>query len=230
MDRMIPKHNPWWRDPSEISNDEKIKEFEAATIQWNPRIKYSIKFDKDKIYTLRGPRQVGKTTLIKLLIKDLLTEGKDPKSIFYYSCDLVANEKELFEVINEYLDWAMTFRLDRKYIFLDEISSVKNWEKGLKYLVDAGILKNTSVILTGSHSIDIKHSIERLPGRRGEGDEPLDKILLPMKFAEFAETVNPTIRKLFEKNDLFQSEKRRNIIFGLFDKEIDPVRHNRKIQ
>lgn len=153
----------------------------------------------------------------------MLTEGKDYKSIFYYSCDLVANEKELFEVINEYLDWSLTFRLDRKYLFLDEISSVKNWEKGLKYLVDAGILKNTSVILTGSHSIDIKHSIERLPGRRGEGDEPLDKILLPMKFAEFAETVNPAIRKLFEKNDLFQFEKRRNIIFGLFDNEIDPV-------
>jgi len=127
---MIPKHNPWWRDPSEIFNDEKIKEFEAATIQWRPRIKYYIKFDKDKIYTLRGPRQVGKTTLIKLLIKNLLTEGKDSKSIFYYSCDLVASEKELFEVINEYLDWARTFRLDRKYIFLDEISSVKNWEKG----------------------------------------------------------------------------------------------------
>lgn len=157
------------------------------------------------------------------MIKDLLTEGRDSKSIFYYSCDLVSNEKELFEVINEYLDWALTFRLDRKYIFLDEISSVKNWEKGLKYLVDAGILKNISVILTGSHSIDIKRSIERLPGRRGEGDEPLDKILLPMKFAEFAETVNPVIRKLFERNDLFQSEKRRNIIFGLFDKEIDPV-------
>ncbi|MHC1599482.1 MAG: ATP-binding protein, partial [Candidatus Methanospirareceae archaeon] len=167
---MIPKHNLWWRDPSEIFNDEKIKEFEAATIQWKPRIRYYINFDKDKIYTLRGPRQVGKTTLIKLMIKDLLTGGEDSKSIFYYSCDLVTNEKELFEVINEYLDWALTFRLDRKYIFLDEISSVKDWEKGLKYLVDAGILKNTSVILTGSHSIDIKHSIERLPGRRGEGD------------------------------------------------------------
>jgi len=223
MNHKIPQHNPWWRDPSEISNDERIKEFEAAPIQWKPRIKYYINFDKDKIYTLRGPRQVGKTTLIKLLIKDLLAEGKDSKSIFYYSCDLVANEKELFEVINEYLDWALTFQLDRKYIFLDEISSVKNWEKGLKHLVDAGILKNTSVILTGSHSIDIKHSIERLPGRRGEGDEPLNKILLPMKFAEFAETLSPAIRKLFEKNDLFQSEKRRNIIFGLFDKEIDPV-------
>jgi len=223
MDHKIPQHNPWWRDPSEISNDERIKEFEAATIQWKPRIKYYINFDKDKIYTLRGPRQVGKTTLIKLLIKDLLAEGKDSKSIFYYSCDLVANEKELFEVINEYLDWALTFQLDRKYIFLDEISSVKNWEKGLKHLVDAGILKNTSVILTGSHSIDIKHSIERLPGRRGEGDEPLNKILLPMKFAEFAETLNPAIRELFEKNDLFQSEKRRNIIFELFDEEIDPV-------
>jgi len=226
MDRTIPMQNPWWRDPSEIENDDKIKEFEAATIQWKPRIKYYIKFDKDKIYTLRGPRQVGKTTLIKLLIKDLLTEAtevKDAKSIFYYTCDIIANEKELTEVINEYLDWSGAFQLGRKYLFLDEISSVKNWEKGLKYLVDTGTLRNTSVILTGSHAIDIKHSIERLPGRRGEGNETLNKILLPMKFAEFAETVNPAIKKLFEENHLFQTEKRQNIISGLFDNEIDPV-------
>ena len=219
----ISKLNPWWKDPSTISNDAEIKEFDDAKIQWIPRIKHYIKVDKDKIYTLRGPRQVGKTTLVKILIRDLLKGIYDSKSIFYYTCDLIANEKELFEVINLYLDWASAFNLDRKYIVLDEISAVKDWEKGLKYLVDAGFLINTSIILTGSHSIDIKQSIERLPGRRGEGSETIDKILMPMKFAEFAETINPTINKLFKENHLLQSEKRQNMIFKLFDKEVDPV-------
>ena len=223
MDFMISRHNPWWRDSSKTFNDDKIREFESARIQWEPRVKRHIKFDKDRIYTLRGPRQVGKTTLIKLLIKDLLTEVEDSKSIFYYTCDIISNEKELFGVINEYLEWVSVFQPDRKYIFLDEISSVKNWEKGLKYLADTGMLKNTLVILTGSHSIDIKHSIERLPGRRGEGDETLDKILAPMKFAEFAETVNPEIKKVFEENHLFQIGKTQNIISKLFNMEIDPA-------
>lgn len=222
----ILQHNPWWKDPAGISNDVKIKEFNAAKIQWIPRIKHYLKFnedDKDKIYILRGPRQVGKTTLIKILIKELLAEVDNSKGVFYYTCDLVANEKELFEVINVYLDWVSAFNLDRKYIFLDEISSVTNWEKGLKYLVDAGFLENTSVFLTGSHSIDIKHSIERLPGRRGEGNGTLNKILMPMKFAEFAETINPAIRKLFEDNHILRSDKRKTIIFNLFDRKTDPV-------
>lgn len=218
----ISQQNPWWKNRDKISDDKEIREFQAAKIKWVPRLKYTIKFDRDKIYTLRGPRQVGKTTLIKNLIKELLFQIEDSKSIFYYTCDIIANEKELLEVINVYLKWASAFNLDRKYIFLDEISSVKNWEKGLKNLIDTGILKNTSIILTGSHSIDIKHSIERLPGRRGEGNETLDKILLPMKFAEFAETINPTIKKLF-KDYLLEGELRRKIILGLFDKQVDHV-------
>ena len=33
--------------------------------------------------------------------------------------------------------------------------------------------------------MDMKHSVELMPGRRGGDDEvPLDKILLPMKFSE----------------------------------------------
>jgi hypothetical protein len=79
----ISRQNPWWKDSSAISDDDKIKDFQAAHIQWQPRIKNDISFDNDRIYTLRGPRQVGKTTLVKLLIKNLLSEVKDSKSILY---------------------------------------------------------------------------------------------------------------------------------------------------
>ena len=219
----ISQQNKWWKDSSEIHNDLHIRAFENAKIQWEPRIKHFIKFDADRIYTLRGPRQVGKTTLVKNLIRDLLIGGSDPKSIFYYTCDMIANEKDFVELIYLYLDWVSVFQLDRKYLFLDEISAVKNWEKGLKYLVDTGKLKNTTIILTGSHAIDIKYSIERLPGRRGEGNGTLNKILAPMKFAEFAETVDPTINDLFRKYFLLDSKRRQEIIFGLFDNNVDPV-------
>lgn len=219
----ISRQNPWWKNASEISNDEKIRQLDAAKVPWNPRLKYFIKFDRDKIYTLRGPRQVGKTTLCKTLIRDLIADDKEPKGILYYSCDLVSDEKKLFDVLGQYINWSSTFNLKRKYVFLDEISSVKDWEKGLKHMVDTGILKDTSILLTGSHSIDIKKSIERLPGRRGEGDETIDKILLPMKFAEFAETVSPSIKSLFEENELWHNSRRQEIIKGLFEGKIDPL-------
>jgi predicted AAA+ superfamily ATPase len=219
----ISRQNYWWKNASEISNDDKIKQLDAARVPWHPRLKYFIRLDGDKIYTLRGPRQVGKTTLCKTLIRDLITGGNDPRGILYYSCDLVSDEKELFDVLDQYISWASAFDPVRKYLFLDEISSVRNWEKGLKHLVDTGFLKDTSVVLTGSHSIDIKKSIERLPGRRGEGNETLEKILLPMKFAEFAETVNPSIRDLFEETHLRKTSWRQEIIQGLFEGEVDPV-------
>ena len=49
----------------------------------------------DAIYTLSGLRQVGKTTLIKFLIKDLLNLVEDPKTILYLSCDPIENRGEL---------------------------------------------------------------------------------------------------------------------------------------
>jgi uncharacterized protein len=116
-----------------------------------PWILSELKFDRDRVYTIRGPRQVGKTTMVKIIIRELLAKIEHSQSVFYFTCDLVADEKELFEVLELYLDWAAAFRLDRKYIFLDEISSFRDWEKGLKYLVDTGALKNSTVVLTGSH-------------------------------------------------------------------------------
>ncbi len=70
-------------------------------------------------------------------------------------------------------------------MFLDEITSVRDWQRGIKWLWDRGLLRNCTVVATGSHSMDIKMSTERLPGRRGVTNDPLDKIMLPMKFAEY---------------------------------------------
>lgn len=222
MDLMhLSIQNPWWKNPAVIRNDDKLKKFEDSVFKWRPWLKGELKFDSDRIYTLRGPRQVGKTTLVKLIIRDLLKEIEHPQSIFYFTCDLVADEKELFEVLNLYLNWAAAFRLERKYIFLDEISSVRDWEKGLKYLVDTGALENASVVLTGSHSIDIKSSIERLPGRRGEGGGTLDKIFFPMRFSEYVEALDPDIKKFMEANDLIESSKRQKIISNLFEGKAD---------
>lgn len=57
---------------------------------------------------------------------------------------------------------------ERKLIILDEISRVKEWEFALKYIIDVYSRKDKTFILPGSSSWDIKHSVERLPGRKGE--------------------------------------------------------------
>jgi hypothetical protein len=239
LDDLITQ-NPWWRDPQAIQNDPKVRDFDNAKIPWTPRLKTDINMDKDRIYTLRGPRQVGKTTLVKLIIREILFDampihGKvspiapsstnPPRSVFYFSCDMLRNEKELEQVIKMYLDFSERPKPSkRKYIFIDETSSVKNWEKVIKYLADADKLKNTAIILTGSHSLEIKNSIERLPGRRGEksGDELLDKILVPMKFSEYVETVNPELKENLRELLYCPKDKRFSCIFNLFKGKLDP--------
>lgn len=178
--------------------------------------------EKDRVYTLRGPRQVGKTTLIKLFIADLLKNGKNPLAVFYFSCDAISEHTELEEVVTQYLEYSERLASpERRYIFIDEISSLKSWERAIKILADSGRLVGSCLILTGSHCLDLKYSVERLPGRRGEAEEPLNKILVPMKFSEYVETVNPGLSKEVYKFLPLKREARFNILFDLFRGEPD---------
>lgn len=96
--------NPWWKKKEAITQDKHLVELEKSSVKWQPRIRYKFSFDKDIVYTLRGPRQVGKTTLLKSMIRDLLDKVSDPRSVFYYTCDLIDNPKELVNTVNSYLD------------------------------------------------------------------------------------------------------------------------------
>jgi predicted AAA+ superfamily ATPase len=204
--------NPWWRNPKAILEDKYIKSLTNSKACWLPRLKYKFDFSADVIYTIRGPRQVGKTTLLKEMIKDLLDLGVHPRAIFYYTCELINNPRELVEKISVYLDQIRPSPKQRTYLFLDEISSVRDWQKAIKYLVDTGKLENTSTILTGSHTLDIKKAYEKLPGRRGQKEETLDKIMLPMKFAEYAETLNEDVRNTIRELNLLSIDKRTELL------------------
>ncbi len=217
----LSEQNPWWIDKKNILNDFKLSTLDKLKFQWDPNIRHYIKLDDDVIYTIRGPRQVGKTTLIKMIIKDLLLyKNIKPENIFFWSSER-NDSKELNQVIQTYFDWRLDSKNERKYIFIDEICSVKNWPHEIIYFANKGSLKNCSLILTGSHSMDIKHSTELMPGRRGgRDDEPLDKILLPMKFSEFVNLLWPEFKnKLFDSE--FASKKdRKKKIFELFEGKI----------
>lgn len=218
--------NPWWKKRGAIKKDKHLVALAKSKVPWRPRIRYKFRFNRDIVYTLRGPRQVGKTTLLKDLIHDFLERGTDPRTLFYYTCDLVDNPRELVNTVNNYLDTIRPSSEDRAYIFLDEISSVRDWQKAIKHLSDTGKLENTTIILTGSHTLDIKKAYEKLPGRRGDittTDVP-DKILLPMKFVEYVETINADLAEVIYDLRLIEFSNRRRILLeisrGKISKEI----------
>ncbi len=217
----LAERNPWWIDKYNILKDYDISRLSKLKLQWDPNIKHYIKLEKDVIYTIRGPRQVGKTTLLKIIIRDLLLDMKvRPENIFFWSCELNSPE-ELNKILQTYLDWKLNPLQERKYIFLDEICSVKEWPRQIIYFANKGAFANCSIILTGSHSMDIKHSTELMPGRRGgDANNPLDKILLPMKFSEFVKLVWPEFKSKMFDLKIVETNDRKNKIFELFEGKI----------
>ena len=239
--KQIIDQNPWWRRREAITQDKHLIKLKESSIKWEPRIKHTFNLNADIVYTLRGPRQVGKTTLLKLIIEELLIKYKvDPRSVLYFTCDLINYPEELVDILQYYNESIRPKREARAYIFLDEISSVKEWQKAIKYLSDTNKLVNTTIILTGSHTIDIKRAYERLPGRRGSlshlNDTP-DKIILPMRFVEYVETINKDLREVILRLDMLRVEHRKELVqeicsgtipdeindLSLYEKDIKPL-------
>lgn len=171
--------NPWWDNIKNIDNDEKIKEFNGLTYRYIPRSILSIKAVEKDVHIISGPRQTGKSTALKLYIKQSLETEINPNNILYFNCDALSNEKNLIDLI---LEFNKSRKSEKTIILLDEISSVENWPQGIKWLADADQLKNTTLFLTGSSSINLKKSGEMLPGRRGKGK---DIDFLPIDFYDY---------------------------------------------
>jgi len=187
MEERLLLHNPWWTDPAKIDLDKDIKAVENSSIQWRQEKIVHFDLEKDAIYTLRGPRQVGKTTLLKKMIKNLLKNGVKPQSIFYYSLDLERRPEDILRIFQQFLEFSNVYKIPRRYIFLDEITLIKDWQYALKKIIDLGWGEKTSFLLTGSSTVDLRKGAERLPGRRGKVYQP-DKVLLPMSFREFCDS------------------------------------------
>jgi len=217
MDELLLQ-NPWWEDKNNIENDVHVKKLKGRKYVYEPQLFKSSDLKKDAVYTLRGARQVGKTTLVKLIIKDLLKRGINPRNIFYYSMDLVKDDKELFEI---FISWYQTVREDnnRKYILFDEATFVKNWERSIKHIVDTFGLENKIFILTGSSAIDLRKGSDRLPGRRGVSNP--DKLLLPLSFKEFCNLTGLKISLEYENDFTLKSIKRNIPELKIYQNELD---------
>lgn len=203
--------NPWWTDKARINEDRQIAKWKESDMRYDPslraRIRYEYESGNSVIYTLRGARQVGKTTLIKLQIREFL-ESVNPWNLFYYAFDMIDSRSEMAEIIQEYVFVSRGKRQGRAYLFLDEITSVSEWQKGIKWLVDAAKLPDCTVLATGSRAQSILRASERLPGRRGRTEDPYDRVLAPMRFSEFACASDPAIAGFFKECGLESAGKR----------------------
>lgn len=113
---------------------------------------------KGKIVVIYGARQVGKTTLVKEIIK------KYPEDALFLNCD----EPDIRSAFTNKTSTEMkAYFGNKKLIVLDEAQRIRNIGLTLKLIVDN--FPELQVIATGSSSFDLSNEIsEPLTGRKYE--------------------------------------------------------------
>lgn len=109
--------------------------------------------DKPEILAVVGPRQAGKTTLLKKIQTSL------KNSVF-----ISFEDREELELFEQNLKGFAKKYFHNHYIFIDEFQYSKNGGKSLKYLFDA--YPSVKLIISGSSAIDLTiRAIKYLVGR-----------------------------------------------------------------
>lgn len=116
------------------------------------------KLFKNKVIILYGARQVGKTTLVKNLLK------KYPDRSMYLNCD----EPDIRNALTDKTSTEIkSFLGDKRVVVLDEAQRVSNIGLTLKLIVDN--FPKLQIIATGSSSFELSNKIiEPLTGRKFE--------------------------------------------------------------
>lgn len=131
---------------------------------------------------IRGPRQSGKSTWLEASLRETITRF-GPATALYLNGDHLRDADHLTDSLAAL---AGLFRPESpvRRIFIDEITAVPDWPRGMKRALDSGLLRRVLVVTTGSKAADLRHGTERLPGRKGKL-ERTQYIFLPVSFTEF---------------------------------------------
>lgn len=192
-DERIRQYNPWWISEAWEANDPHLRRLREQPLRLPAPQVEEVELSRPAVHILRGPRQVGKSTDLKLLVRRALTLGIAPRRIIYISLDLLEEQPAaaLVAIVARAIELAGEASASPRLILLDEVTAARNWRTAIKVLWDDGRVDSDVVLCTGSSAIDLAHgAAERLPGRRGAGR---DLLVLPQSFASFACALDPDL-------------------------------------
>lgn len=181
---VLSRINTWWNgDPvpeSLLQADYRRRDFHILKKKLS---------DQRQVLAIRGPRQVGKTTVCGQLIDWLLRDRDiDAKRVLYLNIEnsqILSDPSTIIEdslSVYEQNVLQESFRRNDHtlYVFIDEVQKVPDWASTIKYYTDT--YDNIKFVVTGSVSTLIEQDAsETLIGRI----RPF--VMLPLKFADFAE-------------------------------------------
>lgn len=174
----------------------------------------------EKLILITGSRQVGKTCLLYLLIKEIFPKSRE--NIFYYDLE----DFEILDLLNSgvgpFIKFLKSKGADltrRVHVFLDEIQYLKNPSNFLKLLIDH--YKNIKVIASGSSTLEIRRKFkDSLVGR---------KIVFELNTLRFPEHL--LFKKKTDLLEIVNGIRVRDILDGIFPepKKILPI-HQKELR
>lgn len=110
--------------------------------------------DRREIFAIKGPRQSGKTTLLKMLEDWLKTERKvKPENIVFISLEDRENLEKFSKDPKGFIKSFVGSKKERFYFLIDEFHYLEEGGKTLKLLYD--LYENIKFIITGSSSLEL---------------------------------------------------------------------------
>ena len=105
-------------------------------------------FDTPFVKILTGIRRCGKSTILEMIMNELLDKGIKKENVIYLHLDSFINDdittgKKLYEFISERI------KDEKVYIFIDEVQEATGWEKAIHSLM---VDYDVDIYVTGSNS------------------------------------------------------------------------------
>lgn len=139
--------------------------------------------ERREIIGIRGPRQAGKTTLLRMI------ESKIEGNKVFVNLDLIEYRRALEENV---IDFVKRFKKPEQklYLFLDEVQKVKDGGEKLKIIYDE--FPDVKMFISGSSSLELKTNIlPSLVGRLFLFE------LLTFDFEEFLSVKDEGLKRLY---------------------------------
>lgn len=120
--------------------------------------------DTEMIKVITGVRRCGKSTLLKMIAEELLQVGIKEENIIFINLDKRPYSRVGHpEVLEEIIDEKTQYINGTKYLFIDEVQNVKDFERVINSFREEG---DFSIFITGSNSYLLSGDlVTKLTGR-----------------------------------------------------------------
>jgi len=187
----ILRANPWWRNREAIEQDPHIRVAARAPAGSLPPIPFRL--DRDVLYMVRGPRQVGKTTLLKRVVQMALRDPAiAPHAVLYfdYSRPHIAAAPRLGALVRVHRAWAREHQVDgRLIVLIDDVGGIRRWRRTWDACRGVTVIVTCATTTDGMPTDIIDHGCD-------------DWTLMPLGFRDYLAAFDPDLAAALPPIDL----------------------------